>query len=660
MILRNIEQRWLLYGIVLIIGAVLVGVVGVTLARPAPTTAPDPEPTAVLPDSVPVTTEVDQTGFTKGIYVSYAALGDADFQAHIRELLETTELNAVVMDFKGDRGYLSFPTSVPLAQEIGAGRQPTVQDPAEFLKWFKDRDVYLIARIVTFKDNLVTKAYPGWAVVDQATGGVWKDAEGLGWIDPNLHAGWDYNIALAQEAARLGFDEVQFDYVRFPTDGAIGRATFSLPNTQEQRVTAIAGFLSRAHEALQPLGVKLSADVFGYAPWTPSDLGIGQHVESVAPYLDVLSPMSYPSTFADGLLGESPVYRNAIAYPYDVVFKTTERAIERARVANPEIVVRPWIQDFQDYAFDERIYTPGEIRAQMDAARDAGGRGWLLWDPAVRYTREALMTAAPAYAPNPSGKVPLLVYGRIAAPDGEGQRSPESFRADLERLLASGYYPVNLYDFVQQRLSFVPAGKRPVVLAFAGATEDQFRLLPEGTVDPESAAGILIAFNQAHPWEWPLRATFFIPPGDAGQAAFGQPELAARKIEMLATWGMEAAGQIADGVDLSQLSAEATQRELARPHAYVASLMPEYDIYSLYMAGGGRPEDEALLGQGSDGANAYTYGAVVGPDTGLAPSFLSSEFNPFHIPYVPAAAADLDRWLAMAGKVGIGYVSPGE
>jgi hypothetical protein len=600
---------------------------------------------------------VDQTGYTKGIYVSYAALGDADFQAHVKNLLETTELNAVVMDFKGDRGYLSFPSSVPLAQEIGAAGQPTVQDPEEFLKWYKDRDVYLIARIVTFKDNLLTRAHPGYAVTDAATGGVWKDAEGLGWLDPNLHVGWDYNVELAQEAARMGFDEIQFDYVRFPTDGAIGRATFSLPNTEEQRVAALSGFLKRAQEALKPLGVKIAADLFGYAPWVTGDLGIGQHLESIAPYLDVLSPMIYPSTYAAGLPGESPEYRNAIAYPYDIVQRVTERAVRRARAVNPGVIVRPWLQDFQDYAFDQRIYTPGEIRTQMDAARDGGGRGWLLWDPAVKYTAAALMSASPTYSPNTNGKIPVLAYD--SEPEPDDQWTPQSLRADLERLLAAGYYPVTLYDFIQLRLNMVPAGKRPVVLTFDGATEDQFRLLSDGSVDPDSAVGILQAFHEAHPLEWPLRATFFVPPGDEG-AAFGQPELAARKIEMLAIWEIEVGGQVASGVNLSRLSDEEVQRELARPHAYVASLLPGYDIYSLNIPSGKAPAEAALLAQDASGGGSHTYGAVVGLSTGLAPSFNSPEFSPLDIPRVPVTQESLGPALREANKVGVGYVSAGE
>ncbi len=251
----------------------------------------------------------------------------------------------------------------------------------------------------------------------------------MGWIDGNRTEAWDYNVALAREAASYGFDEVQFDYVRFPTDGNVSSAVYSKDNTYDNRVAAISGLLQEASAALHPLGVKVSADVFGYTAWVADDLGIGQHIEVIAPYVDVLSPMVYPSTFASGLPGQDPKYRNAIAYPYEIVNKSTERAVRRAREINPRIQIRPWIQDFKDYAFDFRTYTPLEIRQQMDAARDAGGRGWLLWDPAVKYTKEALTSAQPSFLPNSAGQVPVLRYGEVA---------PDVLRADLEWLLGAG------------------------------------------------------------------------------------------------------------------------------------------------------------------------------------------------------------------------------
>ena len=179
--------------------------------------------------------ELDRTGYVKGIYISRAALGNADFVKHIQDLLENTELNAVVMDFKGDRGQLTFPTQVARAQEIGADSEAMIEDPAAFLEWFKDRGVYTIARIPVSKDNLLAQAHPEWAVINANTGKIWRDPEKMGWVDPNHEAVWDYNVALAVEAAQMGFDEVQYDYVRFPTDGNVGVAQFSLPNTEENR-----------------------------------------------------------------------------------------------------------------------------------------------------------------------------------------------------------------------------------------------------------------------------------------------------------------------------------------------------------------------------------------------------------------------------------------
>ena len=189
------------------------------------------------------TADSDSDDYIKGIYVSHYALGDDAFMKRVKDLLETTELNAIVMDVKGDRGYIVYPTQVALAKQIGADGMVMVKNWPDFMKWFKDHNIHTIARIVTFKDNLLSAAHPEWSVRDAATGRPWKDGEGLGWGDPNRKEVQDYNIALADEAAKLGFDEVQFDYVRFPSDGAVSRATFSGPNTQANRVIDHRGLL---------------------------------------------------------------------------------------------------------------------------------------------------------------------------------------------------------------------------------------------------------------------------------------------------------------------------------------------------------------------------------------------------------------------------------
>jgi hypothetical protein len=323
----------------------------------------------------------------KALYITFFALGHEGLRTHAMELIEETELNAIVMDVKGDRGYIPYPSDVPLAAEIGAQDYIMVKDWEPFMAWFEERDVYTIARIVVFKDNPLATAKPEWAVTDARTGDLWRDREGLAWTDPFRDEVWDYNIAIAVEAARRGFDEIQFDYLRFPTDGDIRAARFSEENTEEARRAAIVGFLKRARRALKPYGVKIAVDVFGYTTWRLDDTGIGQQIEEMAPYIDVLSPMLYPSTFHAGI----PGYRWTVPYPYETVYLSTKRAVER--MEGTGVQVRPWIQDFPDYAYDRRTYTPEEVRAQMRAAMDAGATGWMLWDPRVRYTREALAPA---------------------------------------------------------------------------------------------------------------------------------------------------------------------------------------------------------------------------------------------------------------------------
>jgi hypothetical protein len=595
--------------------------------------------------------ELDRTGYIKGFYVSAAAMGNADFMARVRDLLETTELNAVVLDFKSDRGYLAFPTNVPLAKEIGAHRAPTVQDPEEFLKWFKDRNVYLIARIVTFKDNVLTKAVPAWAINDTATGGIWHDQEGMGWVDGNREGAWDYNVALAIEAADYGFDEVQFDYVRFPTDGNVYGAVYSLPNTYDNRVAAISGILGRASAALRPRGVKVSADVFGYTSWVPDDLGIGQHLEVLAPYLDSFAPMIYPSTFNAGMPGEDSKYRNAVAYPYEIVYKSTERSLRRSRETNPRIEIRPWLQDFKDYAFDYRTYTPAEIRRQMDGAREAGGRGWLLWDPAVRYTKEALVSAQPAFKPNTIGQTPVLVYGDVA---------PEVLRDDLEWLLAQGYYPTTVRDLAQGQEHGVPAGKKAVVLTFDGSRPNHFTLLEGGRVDSASAVGVLLDFAALHPANFPPRATFFVRPDqNSNDSIFGTADLASVKLQSLVAWGFEVGVMPHGGAVLGEQTEEATQNLLFAAEAALAPLLPGYDVTSLALPEGQLPQNPLLLRAGGTGESGYAFGAAVKPNGGLSKSPFLPTFDPYAIPRLPAGEPGGATWRA-AVQAAEPFVSAGE
>jgi len=289
-----------------------------------------------------------------------------------------------VIDVKGDRGWIVYRTEIPEALAAGAQGPATLRDFDALMADLKARGIYTIARIVTFKDNVLARHRPDWAVIDTRTGTPWIDNEKLAWVDPFREEVWDYNIAIAREAVRRGFDEVQFDYVRFPTDGRLGAARYARPNTRQTRLPAVAGFLARARRELGAMGAFVAADVFGYTAFNENDTDIGQRIEELAPHVDYFSPMLYPSGYHRGI----PGYRNPVEHPYQVVHESVR--LIRQRAGHATVRVRPWLQDFRDYAFDRRPFGVAEIRAQIQGALDAGAAGWMLWNPRNEYTAAAL------------------------------------------------------------------------------------------------------------------------------------------------------------------------------------------------------------------------------------------------------------------------------
>jgi len=307
----------------------------------------------------------------KGLYLSFYGIGSSQLLDPALRLIRNTELNALVIDVKGDRGMISMKVPIPLADEIGAQRIITVRHPHALLESLKARGIYTIARIVVFKDDLLATARPDLAV-KTASGKIWRDGQNLAWVDPFSSRAWDYNIAIAQAAARLGFDEIQFDYVRFPDTPGL---RFSWTNNEENRVQAISGFLSAARKRLQPYNVFISADVFGYVCWNRNDTHIGQSLEELADAVDYISPMLYPSSFAHGV-GR---YKNPVENPYKVVLLSLNKARERTGLA--AVRFRPWLQAFRDYAFDRRWFHEDAVLAQTSATEDFGADGWMLWNP---------------------------------------------------------------------------------------------------------------------------------------------------------------------------------------------------------------------------------------------------------------------------------------
>src|SRR4030067_172896 len=281
------------------------------------------KPSSVIPIAKPGSSQVvSLVPFTpKGLYLSFYGIGDRNIRESALKLAQENGLNALVIDVKGDRGMIPYKSAIPLVSEIGGQRIITVRDVNDLMRSLKEKGIYTIARIVVFKDNLLALAKPDLAVKNQR-GEIWHDRENLAWVDPFMKEVWNHNIEIAIEAAQLGFDEIQFDYVRFPDDGS---PVFSMPHTLEHRVRAVTGFVSEAKNRLAPYNVYLGADVFGYVFWNQNDTNIGQRLQDLAPHVDYLSPMLYPSGFQHGI----PGYRIPVSNSYEIVYLTLKRAQQR-------------------------------------------------------------------------------------------------------------------------------------------------------------------------------------------------------------------------------------------------------------------------------------------------------------------------------------------
>lgn len=315
----------------------------------------------------------------KALYLSVYGIGSGVLRPAALKLIENHEPNALVIDVKGDAGLIGYKSEVALAAEIGARKVTTVRDMKATVADLHAQGIYTIARIVTFKDNLLARTKPELAIRTR-TGELFQDREGLAWADPFQSAVWDYNLQLAEEAARIGFDEVQFDYIRFPDTRGL---QFSKENTEANRVATITGFLTTVRKRLEPYNVFLGADIFGYACWNTNDTEIGQRIEELAKPLDVISPMLYPSGFQFGI----PGYRNPVENSYEIVYRSLKRAHERTGLQ--PVHFRPWLQAFRDYAFDRRVFGAEEIQQQIRASENFGNGGWMLWNPRNVYSAEA-------------------------------------------------------------------------------------------------------------------------------------------------------------------------------------------------------------------------------------------------------------------------------
>ena len=313
----------------------------------------------------------------KAIYLNPTVTRTDEQIQRLIDIINATEVNAIVIDVKEE--LIFYETQVAFFRDLGVVN-PVFDMPA-LLEKMNENDIYTIARHVVFKDSLVAERRPDLAVRSTVTGGPWRDMNSVAWVNPMLPELWDVNIEFAVELAELGFDEIQYDYVRFPTDGDTSTMDFGVPFSESTRTEAITGLLERTQSALLPTGAKLSADVFGYTLLVNDDLGIGQDLTELAPLVDYLSPMTYPSHYPNGSLG-LPGHPND--FPYETIQISLDAGAAQLGSARQ---LRPWLQDFLYYGL--RDYGPADVRAQIDAAQDAGASGWMIWDPTNEYSVDA-------------------------------------------------------------------------------------------------------------------------------------------------------------------------------------------------------------------------------------------------------------------------------
>jgi hypothetical protein len=304
----------------------------------------------------------------------------ASLDGKIAEYLKLVDegMNTLELDIKDENGEIGFlPSSVPLAREVGAAKP--YYKPREAARLAHRKGVYLIGRVVTFEDPVLATGRPELAIKNR-DGSVWRNQAGLGWTNPYDKRVWDYNVSIAEVAARAGFDEIQFDYVRFPTDGDVDSIVYPGKTTTPPG-WVIAEFVHYATKRLRPLGVRVSTDLFGLA--ATRDLGIGQVPRRLAKYVDAVYPMVYPSHFGPGEYG--------LEEPNDAPGATVEWSLSdfRQELKKGKAELIPWLQDFS-YG---RTYKLADVRAQIEAARLMGARGYLLWNPLGIYTPGALAPA---------------------------------------------------------------------------------------------------------------------------------------------------------------------------------------------------------------------------------------------------------------------------
>ena len=312
----------------------------------------------------------------RALYLTFwGASNNSKTHKKIIDIINKTNLNAIVVDVKNEYGSTSFLTSFKQANSYGAHKNRTNRNIQKFIAKMKANHIYTIARIVCFKDEIQASHNPDYAIKkDDENQTIWRNHDNMAWVDPFDTRSHDYTIRIAEEAAQVGFDEINFDYIRFPAkDGLL----LKKENTQKNRIKTIEQFLDTAQSRLRKYGVFISVDTYGNICWSKDDNGIGQTVSSLAAHADYLAPMLYPSGFSSG----SFYFKYPADHPYAVIYRSVKNIKDRIDTKR----VRPWLQYFKDYTHKRRPYKKFEIQEQIRATEDINTSGFMMWSPSSKY-----------------------------------------------------------------------------------------------------------------------------------------------------------------------------------------------------------------------------------------------------------------------------------
>lgn len=329
----------------------------------------------------------------KGIYISAYVAGTGSMMDEIIRHIDETEINAVVIDVKDDNGRITFSMDTPMVNEIGAVKQ-FIPDIEGLMKKLKEHNIYTIARVVAFRDPYLPEQKPELAL-KLADGSIYRDNKGMAWVNPYKKELWDYLVEVGIGAHEAGFDEVQFDYIRFSTEKGVNNVVYDEADTGGRSKTdIITEFVGYAYERLAAEDIYVAADVFGaiIGGGVDSD-AVGQSYGDMAEHLDYICPMIYPSHYGDGNFG----IEHPDTQPYDTILAALQGSKEdlggHTKESGEQIVVRPWLQDFTaSYLANYIEYGPTQVRQQIQAVYDAGYDEWMLWSAACRYHWDGLKT----------------------------------------------------------------------------------------------------------------------------------------------------------------------------------------------------------------------------------------------------------------------------